>query len=421
VTSTKIERTLPALLIVGLAAWACGDEGDGSTDAGADSDTDADTDSDTESETDTGTEPDTWPFVLEEGPIVIRQTSSGHVAFPDVTPLSDGRILLVYREAGVHGVDPTGAITSQIGSEDGLEWSAPVTAHDVPDVDDRDPSVRTLLSGEILLTYFQYRYEPTDDGDLSVHQIFVGRSTDDGETFGDFAMVPSLSMDYAGAYVDTDLLWKDALGEPVVVTACSNPTVQIGGLLIVQNYGGYAWNQDNPDAPKSRVSLFTSDDDGASWNEQVVAPGQAEDTWLQEPALLALDADNWIIHARTAPGSSPGYLGRTWQIGTDDGGQTWGDWVELDFYGHAPYLYRLDSGVLLSAFRELNSTATQAAVSFVYSDDDGQTWSEPLRIVDWVATEVGYPSIHQLEDGKILFVYYFAGTSIRASIYSYAG
>jgi hypothetical protein len=254
-----------------------------------------------------------------------------------------------------------------------------------------------------------------------VHQIFSGRSTDDGETFGDFAMVPDLSMSYPDAYIDTDLLWKDALGDPVVVTACSSPVVEVGDRLIVQSYGGFAWNQSNPDAPRSRISLLTSDDGGTSWIEEPLLPLEAADTWLQEPSLLALDDEHWIVHVRTAPGSSPGYLGRTWQIRTDDGGQSFGEWVELEFYGHAPYLYRLDNGLVLSAFRELNSTATQAAVSFVYSEDEGETWSDPLRIVDWVATEVGYPSIHQLEDGRILFVYYFAGTSIRASIYSYAG
>jgi len=415
--------TLVRIAIAGLVtlilAAGCGD--DDASGSGGDTDTDTDTDADTDTDTDTDTDSDTWPFVLEEGPIMIRQVTSGHVAFPDIAPLADGRILLVYREAEVHGVDPTGMITGQIGTADGLEWGDPVTVHDVPDVDDRDPSVSALSSGDIMLTYFQYRYEPTDDGDLSVHQIFAGRSTDDGETFADFEMVPDLSMDYPGAYIDTDLLWKDALDEPVVVTACSNPVIEVAGRLIVQSYGGFAWNTSNPDAPRSQISLFVSDDDGASWTEEIVAPDQADDTWLQEPALLALDDDDWIVHVRTAPGSSPGYLGYTWQIRTDDGGQTWGDWEQLDFYGHAPYLHRLENGLLLSAFRELNSAATQAAVSFVWSDDDGDTWSGPLRIVDWVATEVGYPSIHQLEDDRILFVYYFAGTSIRASIYSYAG
>jgi len=416
-------RTPQLILLIALLGAACGDDDDASTtpDANPDAGSDGDADGDTDTDADTDTGPDTSPFALVSGPIMIREVSSGHVAFPDITPLADGRILLVYREAAVHGVDPTGVITGQVGTADGLEWSDPVTLHDVPDVDDRDPSVRALAGGDILLSYFQYRYEETGDGDLPVHQIFLGRSTDGGETFTDFELVPELAMEYPGAYIDTDLLWKDTLGDPVVVTACSNPVVEVGDRLVVQNYGGYAWNHDNPAAPKSQITLFVSDDDGGSWSEQVVAPDAAPGTWLQEPSLLALDADNWIMHVRTATGSSPGYLGRTWQIRSEDGGQTWGDWEQLEFYGHAPYLYRLENGLLLSAFRELNSGGTQAAVSFVYSDDDGASWSAPLRILDWVATEVGYPSIHQLDDGNILFVYYFAGSSIRASIYSYTG
>ncbi|MBW2531911.1 MAG: exo-alpha-sialidase, partial [Deltaproteobacteria bacterium] len=334
-------------------------------------------------------------------------------------PLADVSLLLVYREAAVHGVDPTGRIIGQIGTGDGLDWTEPEVLHDVPDIDDRDPSVTALASGDVVLNYFQYRYEPTADGDLSLHQIFLGRSVDQGATFGDFAQVPPGAMSYPGAYIDEDLLWVDAAGDPVIVTACSSPVVELGDRLIVQNYGGNAWNQDNPDAPRSYVSLFVSEDDGASWAEQIIAPDAAPGTWLQEPSLLALDDLRWLVHVRTATGSSPGYLGDTWQASTDDGGATWGEWRELGFYGHAPYLYRLANGTLISAFRELNFNATQAAVSFVYSLDEGETWSEPVRVVHWLPTELGYPSVLQLEDERILFVYYQAGTSIRAAIYSY--
>jgi hypothetical protein len=392
-----------------------GEENDGGTDA--DTDADADSDADSDGDTDTGGDP--GPFALEEGPFTIRQVASGHVAFPDVERLADDTLIVVYREASIHMVDPTARLVKQYGTADGLDWSDPEPFHDEPEIDDRDPSIRRLANGDLALTWFQYRYEPTDDGDLSVHQIFLGLSHDGGETIDDVRMVPDLSMSYPGAYVADDLLWVDSGGEPVVVTACSNPVVEADGELTVQSYGGLAWNQGNPAAPKSRLSFFVSDDDGATFVEVPLVPEKSMETWLQEPALLVLPGGRRLVQARTAPGSSPGNLGRTWQIASDDAGLTWGDWEELDFYGHAPYLHRLADGTLITAMRELNASGTLAAVSFAYSFDEGATWSDPAFIVPWLPVELGYPSIVDLADGRLLFVYYQAGTSIRGAIFSY--
>jgi hypothetical protein len=408
-------------LLAALLATACGGDADPSDeeDAGSDADADADTDTDTDADADADTGGDPGPFALEDGPFTIRQVTGGHVAFPDVERLADDTLIVVYREAAIHMVDPTARLVKQYGTADGLDWSEPEPLHDEPDIDDRDPSIRRLANGDLALTWFQYRYEPTDDGNLSVHQIFLGLSHDGGETIGEVRMVPELSMSYPGGYLADDLLWVDAAGDPVVVTACSNPAVEIGGSLYIQNYGGLAWNQGNPSAPKSRISLFVSDDGGATFAEEPLVPEKSPDTWLQEPALLALPGGRRIVQARTGPGSSPGNLGRTFQIASDDGGITWGDWEELDFHGHAPYLHRLEDGTLLTAMRELNATGTQAAVSFSHSFDEGATWSDPAFIVPWMPVELGYPSIVELADGRLLFVYYQAGTSIRGATFSY--
>jgi len=405
---------LPFLLLA-----ACGEEGTddaGTPDAGAPDGGDADTDT------------DTWPdldgldcaFELAEGPFAIRETTSGHVAFPDVARLAGGEILLVYRQAQTHNVDPTGGIVRQVGSADGLDWSAPEVLHDTPDIDDRDPSVTVTAGGEVVVNWFQYVYEATDDGDLGVHQIFFGRSDDLGAALGETSMVPDQSMSYAGAYVGADYLWLDAAGEPVVVTACSSPIREIGGTLFVQNYGGYAWNTSNADAPRSRISLFASDDGGGAWTELPIADGQAPDTWLQEPSLLALGPNRWIVQLRTAEGSSPGNPGNLWQTTTDDGGATWTEYEDLGFVGHAPYLARLSNGVLVSAFRWLNDAFTSTNVDFIYSMNEGATWSDLIQILDPQGVEVGYPSILELEGDRMLVVYYVGGTSIQGAIYDFS-
>jgi hypothetical protein len=409
----------PCVAFIPLLLAACsgdGDVADAGGDAGAPDGGDADTDT------------DTWPdltgkecaFELSAEPFVIRTADSGHVAFPDVARLPSGEILLVYREADVHGVDPVGRIVRQVGAPDALEWSDPVVLHDTPDVDDRDPSVTVTAGGEVLVNWFQYLYETTGDGDLGVHQVFFGQSDDLGVSLAETSMVPDASMSYTGAYVGADELWFDAAGDPVVVTACSSPIREIGGTLFVQNYGGYAWNTSNSAAPRSRISLYASGDGGGTWAELPIADGQAEDTWLQEPSLLALGPNRWIVQLRTADGSSPGDAGNLWQTATEDGGATWSAYEDLGFVGHAPYLYRLSNGVIVSAFRWLNDAFTSTNVNFIYSMDRGTTWSDMISILGPQVVEVGYPSILELEGDKMLVVFYVGGVTIRGAIYDFS-
>lgn len=400
-------------------AIACGEDSkDTASDAGNDAGNDTETDT------------DTWPdltgkdcrFTVAAEPFEIKSVSAGHVAFPDVTRLPSGELLVVYRQASAHGVDPAGAIAGQFGTPDGLDWSPSQVMVDVPDVDDRDPSVTTLSDGSLALSYFQYHYQSTGDGELGVHQIFYSSSSDEGDTWSEPSMVPTAAgyaMDYPDAGIDDDELWKDGAGTPVMVSACSNQPVEIAGDIVIQNYGGFAWNTTNASAPRSRISLFSSGDDGATWTEEIIAPDASTDTWLQEPALLPLDDSRWIVHLRTADGASPGNGGTMWQIRTDDGGETWGEYEPFDFVGHAPFLYRLSNGVIVSAFRWLNSSFTSTNVNFVYSMDQGDTWSEVISVISPQVVEVGYPSIIELDGDRMLIVYYVGGVRIEGAIYDF--
>jgi hypothetical protein len=51
------------------------------------------------------------------------------------------------------------------------------------------------------------------------------------------------------------------------------------------------------------------------------------------------------------------------------------------------------------------------------SDDDGRSWSDPVRIVDWGEVDGGYPSCVELSDGQVLTVYYAGDTKGRITSY----
>ena len=346
----------------------------------------------------------------------IVDSGGDHLAFPDVTRLADGRILLVYRRGAQH-VDPSGRLMKQFGSADALTWGAAAVLYDEPGIDDRDPSVTTLANGDVVVDYFQYHTPATN---LTVHQTFFTRSTDNGATYSPLVELGQDAMNPAQPTL-TAGVWVDALGNPIVVNASSSSVVELGGRLLAPIYGGHALNLANLAAvPRSRVSLFTSDDRGGSFTRNVVAADQATNRWLMEPALLSLGGQRLLLQIRTADGASPSSAGHLVQALSDDGGATWSAYQDLGFVGHAPELVALDNGVLISAFRELDDAFTAEWVSFMYSLDGGTTWSNRIRVIDCNAVECGYPGLLQLDGDRLLIVYYApGGVSIDATIYHF--
>ncbi len=349
-------------------------------------------------------------LALTEVDRFVIASDAGHLAFPDVAPLSDGRWLLVYRQGATH-VDRTGRIMKQVGTADGLVWSTPEVLLDVPDMDDRDPSITRLADGRLVVTWFQYRSQTFSPNTIYLHETFIVVSSDDGETWSAPEQITPGTMQLAvGAGINADGRWVDAEGELVIVHASSSPMVEHAGGWILPNYGGNAINLNNIAAClRSEISLFLSPDEGRTWEERRVLPGAVPSVWLQEPALLILPSGRWLQQVRTAYGTTPSTPGDLAQTVSADGGLTWSPWRPLGFVGHAPDLHRTPHGVVLSAFREINDEFTQEWVSMMYSVDEGETWTAPLRIADCGAVECGYPSFAQLDDTHVLVVYYGPG------------
>lgn len=410
------------LLPVALAGCGSDEESKATAQPGDDAGTETGSDAQPDAEPDAAdAEPEAGPVTgitfSERSVTTVVEGGGDHLAFPDVTRLSDGRIMLVYRRGSGH-VDVTGRIMKVFGDGDAATWSAEEVLYDAPGIDDRDPSVTTLSDGTVLVSYFQYEKLPAG---VTVHDNFVGWSTDDGATFSAFEQVGTCPMDVQAPTLQDDL-WVDDEGNPIDVYATSSEVVEVGGELWMPVYGGRALNLSNlASHPRSRLSLFKATSLGGAWTESLVEPGLAQDTWLMEPALLQLPDGRLIMHVRTADDASPGSPGNLLQTVSDDGGQSFSDYEDLGFVGHAPELLRLDDGVLLSAFREINDAYTQEWVSMMYSLDDGVTWSDRIRIRDCGASECGYPGLLELEGDALLVVYYApGGQSVEAAIYDFA-
>ena len=92
---------------------------------------------------------------------------------------------------------------------------------------------------------------------------------------------------------------------------------------------------------------------------------------------------------------------------SDDGGENWQYWATVAHDASnilqfaEPGMARMDSGRLVCLIRATARPGRSDNMWFVYSDDDGASWSRPVRTPLW-----GFPAdVMQLQDGRVLAVY----------------
>ncbi|MBR4532724.1 exo-alpha-sialidase [bacterium] len=346
---------------------------------------------------------------------------SGHFAFPDVVKLKSGKFMAVFRNGSTHA-DKGGVIIYALSS-DGINWGEPDILLDDETIDDRDPSITVFSDGRVGMNWFKYRY-PADYSEPWVHHLFFAVSDSSGLNFGDQIQVDGGVFDYSEtAEMNESGIWVDENGDEVTVAASSSSMVEDGEKIIIPAYFGNALNwQSMSKTPKTRVVLYESADGGKTWTPNEVKAEIDEKSWLSEPALLKVTDKRWLLHVRTAKGSSPSAKGEMVQSISEDGGKTWSAYKSLGFVAHAPELLKLENGVIISSFRWLDWTTdvNREAVSMVYSLDGGETWSDLVEILDCGKAECGYPGMVELPDNKILVVYYTpGGKGIESKIISF--
>jgi sialidase-1 len=98
---------------------------------------------------------------------------------------------------------------------------------------------------------------------------------------------------------------------------------------------------------------------------------------------------------------------RCFVLRSDDQGENWQYWATVAHDASnilqfaEPGMARLDSGRLVCLIRATARPGRSDNMWSVYSDDDGASWSRPIRTAIW-----GFPAdIIQLSDGRILAVY----------------
>ncbi len=151
-----------------------------------------------------------------------------------------------------------------------------------------------------------------------------------------------------------------------------------------------------PDGTRNTAWMLRSTDDGLTWGGGSVIA--ADD--FNETDILHLGAGAWLAACRTKQD------GHVQLFASSDDGYTWQDRGPVTLPGqHPPHLTHLEDAQVLLTYGIRN--AGLYGVGTRISTDGGRSWSPPRIIVQFEgATDGGYPSSLQLEDGTIVTVYY---------------
>lgn len=140
-----------------------------------------------------------------------------------------------------------------------------------------------------------------------------------------------------------------------------------------------------------RTYVFRSEDDGRVWGNPVLLD---EENSTNEVAIFHRGDGRWLAAAR--------HNGMRLYRSDDDGASWSNEGPLTGAQQHPGHLTRLADGRLLLSY---GNRVVPRGVDVRFSEDEGETWSEPYRVADFTG-DGGYPSSVQREDGQVVTAYY---------------
>lgn len=322
-------------------------------------------------------------------------------AWPTVAQDENGTLYAVASGFRVRHVDGFGKTVMYVSRNGGETWTPPVIINDSY-IDDRDAGIVYLGNGKLLVSWFT---RSPEDYRSPKHESMIAAASPAGQTAirSMTEAVTQLPQEHRvkGSYVmlsrDYGVTWEAPVTIPV--TAPHGPTLCKDGSLI---YLGRTHNATNTPTPAC-VQLYRSRDEGKSWQEVSTVK---EPQWLRpveifcEPHVVELP-DGRLLGAVRVERRNPFTIATAL---SEDGGETWSEWVCTNVSGAPPHLMCHSSGAIICTFGRREPPYGEYAI---VSHDMGKTWTEEYVIDDNTdSRDLGYGSTLELADGSLLSVYY---------------
>lgn len=317
--------------------------------------------------------------------IVIYKNSQHFSAFPNIVKRADGSYFLGFRRAknymSVHGatrhIDPK-SVAVYMTSDDGIDWTPhrPKMLYNDFLFGVQDPSLNVLNDGSMLATFFMWKVSDPDSGvtGRSVYDYWIGNPT------GTFA-IKSL---------DQGITWSEptAVGSGALRGNCVE--LDDGSIMIATYTSGQV--------------LINRSIDNTAWYQISKIPG-FDGYELVEPNLYRTAGGKVICFVRSSKGDKSPLIA----VESLTNGTTWGTpFVSKTIDAANPYhLLRLADGNVLLTYGYRRSPYGIRAKLLDPECTNIDSSAEVILRSDGAGADIGYPSAVQLDDGKILVVYYF--------------
>lgn len=320
----------------------------------------------------------------------------------------NGQLLVAASGGREAHVCPFGQVHLIRSDDGGGTWSGPQVVADTP-LDDRDAGVIETRAGSLLVNWFTsltwqnylYRQETGQIDWLPLETQRAWRPV--RQEIADTVRVRDWMGDWIIRSEDGGKTWSERI--PTVVNSPHGPTELADGRLM---YAGkltaqpVAWIRGSPHESQG-MGVSVSTDDGRSWKlvSEIPCAAGHQPSDYHEAHVAEAPGGRLVVQIRNH--GTP-WKGESIQTESDDGGKTWSVPHSIGVWGTPSHLLRLRDGRLLMTYGYRQAPfGNQARVS----SDAGRTWSAPMTVsADGLDTDLGYPSSVELDDGRIVTVWY---------------
>jgi len=163
---------------------------------------------------------------------------------------------------------------------------------------------------------------------------------------------------------------------------------------------------------EGRILCVRTSDGGITW-EKVSWVGNEPEGFDIMPSSVRLSSQRLLTAIRSRKENGQDFISA---YNSDDNGQTWtrikDPVADTGRGGSPPALVRLTDGRLALAYIYRSKYGSRVNVRF--SENEGASWSDEiiLRCCDGANTDVGYPKMIQLKDGKLMVIYYWNNSGL---------
>ncbi len=345
--------------------------------------------------------------ILEKRVIVSNPDSVfNYFGWPSVARLCDGNLALAASGFRMRHVCPFGKGVICYSYDEGKSWTRPAVVTDTP-LDDRDSGIVSFGNGRAIFTSF--------NNSIDAQRNWMKKLSEDTPLSAASKAFTGAYLDYISALPESEKLlgstyklsedggysFGKTLLSPVTSPHGPMPTPN-GGLMYI---GRRFSSNDSPEQGEEPYLMCCVLDENdvfrpVSYIENI--PDDKGGYYLScEPHALRLASGKIIVHIRVQRGCFTIY-----QSESTDGGRSFSKPRRLlaPFGGAPAHLIRHSSGAIISVY---GYREAPYGIRYMLSYDEGESWTSDLVLDDSAdSADLGYPASVELNDGRILTVYY---------------